>query len=120
MHEMLLLSFFSVPLRTMCPEVKGYKNQRCATPQASEIPLRVFPLIPNSRSMKFTLNIVALPLLPLLLASMGLTAPMRSDETIREMAFPDRAFPDRAFSDRDAAPAAILCRFLFLRVGLVV
>ena len=56
---------------------------------------------------------------------MALTAPMRSDETIREMAFPDRAFPDRAFSDRafsdrDAAPAAILRRFLFLRVGLVV
>src|SRR6266446_6735655 len=91
----------------------------CNTPKLQKSHLG-FPLIPNSRSMKFTLNIVALPLLPLLLASMALTAPMRSDETIREMAFPDRAFSDRAFSDRDAAPAAILCRFLFLRVGLVV
>ncbi len=57
--------------------------------------------------MKFTLNIVVLPLLPLLLATMALTAPMRSDETIREV----------AFSERAVAPAAILRRFLFLRIG---
>jgi len=63
--------------------------------------------------MKFTLNIVALPLLPLLLATMALTAPMRSDETIREVAF----WP---FSKRAVAPAAILRRFLFLRIGPVV
>ncbi len=60
--------------------------------------------------MKFTLNIVALPLLPLLLATMALTAPMRNDETIREV----------ALSERTAASAAIPGRFLFLRVGLVV
>ncbi len=63
--------------------------------------------------MKFTLNIVVLPLLPLLLATMALTAPMRtqrSDETIREV----------AFSERAVAPAAILRRFLFLRIGPVV
>ncbi len=35
--------------------------------------------------MKFTLNIVALPLLSLLLATVALTAPMRSEETIREV-----------------------------------
>ncbi len=63
--------------------------------------------------MKFTLNIVVLPLLPLLLATMALTAPMRtqrSDETIREV----------AFSEWAVAPAAILRRFLFLRIGPVV
>ncbi len=60
--------------------------------------------------MKFTRNVVALPLLPILLATMALTAPMRSDEAIREV----------AFSERTAASAAIPGRFLFLRVDLVV
>ncbi len=78
--------------------------------------LKVFPLIPNSRSMKFTLNIVALPLLSLLLATMALTAPMGSYETIREVA---NAGP---ISERVAAPPTMVekrsRRFLFLRVGL--
>ena len=44
--------------------------------------------------MKFTLDIVALPLLPLLLATMALTAP------IGEVAVSDRAFSDSAINAR--------------------
>ncbi len=71
--------------------------------------------------MKFMLNIVALPLLPLLLATMALTAPMRGDETIRD------ALPvSGPISERAAAPAAAAMverrfrRSLFLRVGRVI
>ncbi len=55
----------------MCLKVRGYKTGDAQPPQASEILPRVFPLTPNSRSMKFTPNIVALPFLPLLLATVA-------------------------------------------------
>jgi len=69
--------------------------------------------------MKFTLNIVALPLLSLLLATMALAAPTRGDETIR-----DASPISGPISERAAAPAAMVekrfRRSRFLRVGRVV